>query len=180
MSHDDAQAREDRDILLTAYALGELSGDDLATVERLLADPAAADARAHVAEVRGTAAALKAIREQELPERSADLRRAVLTAAVGRGAVTPAEAPQAGRRGGIGKWILSLGSCAAVALVAAAMLLPAVQLSREATHRQVALVQDPAARTSGPAVEPSSAQVTDVNGQRLERLAAKPRGGETL
>jgi Ca-activated chloride channel family protein len=85
--------------------------------------------------------------------------------------VTPAEAPQAGRRGGIGKWILSLGSCAAVALVAAAMLLPAVQLSREATHRQVALVQDPAARTSGPAVEPSSAQVTDVNGQRLERLA---------
>jgi secreted protein with Ig-like and vWFA domain len=131
MSHDDAQAREDLDILLTAYALGELSGADQAAVERLLADPAAADARAHVAEVRGAAAALKALREQELPERSADLRKAVLTAAVGRGAVTPAEAPQAGRRGGIGKWILSLGSCAAVALVAAAMLLPAVQSARE-------------------------------------------------
>jgi len=167
MSHDDAQAREDRDILLTAYALGELSGDDLATVERLLADPAAADARAHVAEVRGTAAALKAIREQELPERSADLRKAVLTAAVGRGAVTPAEAPQAGRRGGIGKWILSLGSCAAVALVAAAMLLPAVQSSREAARRQVALMSEREARFAGASADGRPA-ARDVAGAPLE------------
>jgi Ca-activated chloride channel family protein len=167
MSHDDAQAREDRDILLTAYALGELSGDDLATVERLLADPAAADARAHVAEVRGTAAALKAIREQELPERSADLRRAVLTAAVGRGAVTPAEAPRAGRRGGRRKWILSLGSCAAVALLAAAILLPAVQSSREAARRQVALMSEREARFDGASAEGSPA-ARDVAGAPLE------------
>jgi Ca-activated chloride channel family protein len=167
MNHDDAQAREDRDVLLTAYALGELSGAELTAVERLLADPAAADARAHVAEVRGTAAALKALREQELPERSADLRRAVLTAAVGRGAVTPAETPQAGHRGGIGKWILSLGSCAAVALVAAAMLLPAVQSAREATHRQVALVRDHEAPVAGAPAEGSQA-ARDVAGAPLE------------
>jgi secreted protein with Ig-like and vWFA domain len=167
MSHDDAQAREDRDILLTAYALGELAGDELAAVERLLADPAAADARAHVAEVRAAAEALKAIREEELPERSADLRRAVLTAAVGRGAVTPAETPQPRRRGGLGKWILSLGSCAAVALVAAGLFRPAVQSAREATRRQVALMSEREARFAGASAKGSPA-ARDVAGAPLE------------
>ena len=167
MNHDDAQAREDRDVLLTAYALGELAGEDLAAVERLLADPAAADARAHVAEIRATAAALKAIREEELPERSADMRKAVLAAAVGRGAVTPAEAAPPRRSGSLGKWILSLGSCAAVALVAAAMLLPAVQSAREVTRRQVALVRD---RETHFAEAPSlgSPAARDVAGAPLE------------
>jgi Ca-activated chloride channel family protein len=128
MSRDDAQAREARDILLTAYALGGLSGDDQAAVERLLADPAAANARAHVAEVRATAAALKASREEELPERSADLRRAVLAVAVGSGAVTPAETPPPRRRRGLGKWVLTLGSCAAVALLATGLFFPDVHL----------------------------------------------------
>ena len=141
MSHDAARNREDRDILLTAYALGELSGEDLAAVERLLADPAAAAARTHVAEVRATTAALKAARTADLPERSADLRRAVLAAAVGGGDVMPSATPRPRRRGGLGTWVLTLGSCAAVALVAAGLFLPAVQSSRQAARRQVALAE---------------------------------------
>ena len=141
MSHDAARNREDCDILLTAYALGELSGEDLAAVERLLADPAATAARTHVAEVRATTAALKAARTADLPERSADLRRAVLAAAVGGGDVIPAATPRPRRRGGLGTWVLTLGSCAAVALVAAGLLLPAVQSSRQAARRQVAFAE---------------------------------------
>lgn len=78
-------SREDRDALLTASALGMVSPEERADVERLLAAPDAAAARAHVAEVRVTAAALKTARVSEMPERSADLRRAVLAAALGPG-----------------------------------------------------------------------------------------------
>ncbi|MFM8986373.1 MAG: vWA domain-containing protein, partial [Planctomycetia bacterium] len=155
MNNDAAQAREDRDVLLTAYALGELAGNDVAAVERLLADPAAAAARAHVAEVRATAAALKAARGAEMPDRSADLRKAVLAAAVRSRTVTPPDAPRPRRSGSLGKWVLSLGSCAAVALVAAGLLLPAVQFAREAGLRQVAFMMDHEAGASGP-LEPSS------------------------
>ena len=78
MSPDQDPSREDRDTLLTAYALGMVTPEEQADVERLLAAPDAAAARAHVAEVRVTAAALKTARAGEMPERSADLRRAVL------------------------------------------------------------------------------------------------------
>jgi len=169
MNHDNARNREDREVLLTAYALGELAGEDLAAVERLLADPAAAEARAQVAEVRATAAALKVARGAEMPERSADLRRAVLAAAVGRGAVTPAEAPLQRHRGGLGKWILSLGSCAAVALVAAVMLLPAVQSSRQAVRRQVAMVRDREAPRAG-APREASRDASHAEGDEVELL----------
>ena len=166
MSHDTARHPEDHDVLLTAYALGELSGDELAAVERLLADPAAVAAREHVAEVRATATALRAARDADLPERSADLRRAVLAAAVGSGAVTPAEAAPPRRRGGLGKWILSLGSCAAVALVAAAMLFPPVQSSRQAARRQVAMVRDREA--PGPGAPRQASQAASIGGNDRE------------
>ena len=71
---------EDRDALLTALALGELSGPERDEAERLLADPHAAADRAHVEDVRRIAAALRADRKAEPTERSADLRRAVLAA----------------------------------------------------------------------------------------------------
>jgi len=173
MNHDDARNREDRDILLTAYALGDLSGDDLTAVERLLADPAATAARAHVAEVRATAAALKAAHAEEMPERSADLRRAVLAAAVGGGEVTPSATPRPRRRGGLGTWVLTLGSCAAVAVVAAGLLLPAVQSSRQAARRQVAFAEgrrvvDAEAFPSPPVDAPFEAATRE----QLERPAA--------
>ena len=45
-------------IQLTAYALGELEGPEQAEIERLLADPAQAEARRIVAESRRLGAAL--------------------------------------------------------------------------------------------------------------------------
>ena len=147
MSPDQDLSREDRDTLLTAYALGMVTPEERADVERLLAAPDAAAARAHVAEVRVTAAALEAARAGEMPERSADLRRAVLAAAVGSGAATSPAPPRHGRTSGLRRWVLALGSCAAVAMVAATLLLSAAhrmvgfsyngaapRASREASH----------------------------------------------
>jgi len=110
-------SREDRDTLLTAYALGMATPEERADVDRLLAAPDAAAARAHVAEVRATAAALEAARAGEMPERSADLRRAVLAAALGPAAVTPSKAawPRGSNR--LAVWALGLGSCAALVAV---------------------------------------------------------------
>jgi Ca-activated chloride channel family protein len=139
MTHDHELDRERHDVLLTAYALDAVTPEERAAVERLLADPANAAALAHVAEVRTTAAALKVARDADMPARSPDLRRAVLAAAAGRGDVTPAK-PRG--RGGLGKWVLALGSCAAVCLLVAGLMLPAINASREVTRRQVALVRD--------------------------------------
>jgi Mg-chelatase subunit ChlD len=139
MTHDHEPDRERHDALLTAYALDAVTPEERAAVERLLADPANAAALAHVAEVRATAAALKVARDADMPARSPDLRRAVLAAAAGRGDVTPAK-PRG--RGGLGKWVLALGSCAAVCLLVAGLMLPAINASREVTRRQVALVRD--------------------------------------
>ena len=139
MTHDHDPDRERHDALLTAYALDAVTPEERAAVERLLADPANAAARAQVAEVRATAAALKAARDADTPARSPDLRRAVLAAAAGRGDVTPSK-PRG--RGGLGKWVLALGSCAAVCLLVAGLMLPAINASREVTRRQVALVRD--------------------------------------
>ena len=58
MSHDDAQAREDRDILLTAYALGELNPAERAAVEAALAD--SAELRAELDELQRTIGSLDA------------------------------------------------------------------------------------------------------------------------
>jgi Ca-activated chloride channel family protein len=139
MTHDHEPDRERHDALLTAYALDAVTPEERAAVERLLADPANAAALAHVAEVRATAAALKVARDADMPARSPDLRRAVLAATAGRGDVTPAK-PRG--RGGLGKWVLALGSCAAVCLLVAGLMLPAINASREVTRRQVALVRD--------------------------------------
>jgi Ca-activated chloride channel family protein len=120
MSPDQDPIREDRDALLTAYALDMVTPEERVAVERLLAAPDAAASRAHVAEVRATAAALKAARAEDVPARSTDLRRAVLAAAVGTVAATPSTPPRRPSRSGrLAAWTLGLGSCAA----AAAMLL---------------------------------------------------------
>jgi secreted protein with Ig-like and vWFA domain/anti-sigma-K factor RskA len=151
MTHDHDPDRERREALLTAYALDAVTPDERAAVERLLTDPANAAARAHVAEVRATAAALRIGRDADMPPRSPDLRRAVLAAAAGRGDVTPAKPAKTRGRGGLGRWVLAIGSCAAVCLLAAGLMLPAVQSAREVTRRQVALAKDrviPASRAA--------------------------------
>lgn len=67
MTHDHAPDREQRDALLTAFALDAVTPEERAAVERLLADPANAAARAQVAEVRATAAALRTSRDADAP-----------------------------------------------------------------------------------------------------------------
>jgi Ca-activated chloride channel family protein len=78
--HDDAgrDPAEDRDSLLTAYALDQLNGDQRARVERLLADDD--EARRAVAETRAIAAALRGEPAADATPPSSDLRRAVIAA----------------------------------------------------------------------------------------------------
>jgi hypothetical protein len=93
---------EDRDSLLTAYALDELAGADRDLVERRLADPAADEARRIVAETRAIAAALRGEPAADPAPPSSDLRRAVIAALAGHaaaagsdGGATPAAPPAA-------------------------------------------------------------------------------------
>jgi secreted protein with Ig-like and vWFA domain len=151
MTHDHDADREQRDALLTAFALDAVTPEERAAVERLLADPANAAARAHVAEVRATAAALRTGRDADMPPRSTELRRAVLAAAAGRGDVAPAKPAKTRGRGGLRKWALALGSCAAACVLFAGLMLPTVQSAREAAHRPVALAKDRGIPASGAA-----------------------------
>jgi Ca-activated chloride channel family protein len=169
MTHEHDADRERRDALLTAYALDAVTPEERAAVERLLADPGNTAARAHVAEVRATAAALRTSRDADMPARSPDLRRAVLAAAAGRGDVAPAKPVRLRGRGGLGKWVLAIGSCAAVCLLAAGLMLPAVKLPREATRRQVALVKDH---------EEAGLRVAAAGAPGESAGAAKPRAGD--
>ena len=146
MNTENHPSRDDRDALLTAYALDAVTPEERAAVERLLADPAAVAARDHVAEIRATAAAVRAARDTDLPGRSADLRRAVLAAAVGatgsdrgdRGTVTRADPARSSRSARLTTWGVAVGSCAAVAAVVA-MFVPGVRGLVEAPRREVAL-----------------------------------------
>jgi len=159
MTSDRDQNRDDRDALLTAYALDAVTPEERAVVERLLADSDAGAASRHVAEVRATAAALRAARDEEMVERSADLRRAVLAAAVGggsgsaagrHGALTPVAPVTSSRSPWRARWAVAVGSCAAVAAVLFALFGPGVRGIVEAPRREVALA--PADGASEPAV----------------------------
>jgi Ca-activated chloride channel family protein len=131
-NHFESSSSEERDALLTCYALGELAGAERDFVERLLADPAAADARRVVAETRAVGAALRAARTEESPPRSAALRRAVVaTLAAGAGPVQPPPRARARRLSG---WLALAGSLAAAVLVAVAVVPPA-RLARDLARR---------------------------------------------
>ena len=141
---------EERDALLSAYALGELEGAERDAVEQLLADPAATDARQLVAETRAVAAALRQARAGEPPTRSADLRRAVvaaLTTTPGASAPRPASRPARGRLSG---WLPLAGALAATLLVA-------VTLSQTAMYREVAHLSKnaPRAEARPPVLSPA-------------------------
>jgi Ca-activated chloride channel family protein len=119
-------ARESLDALLTAYALGQLGGAELAEAERLLAGPTAADLRAQVAEIRLLADTLRRARETESVGPSADLRRAVVAAcasATDRHSTPTASAPAMKRSWGM-LAVLAGGSLAAAVMVA---VLPAMR-----------------------------------------------------
>jgi Ca-activated chloride channel family protein len=86
----------DRELLaarITAYALGDLGAAEADEIERMLADPARADERRQVEEVRRVAAALKAGGSEAEGARSADLRRAVVAAAAAPRSTWPTDMP---------------------------------------------------------------------------------------
>jgi secreted protein with Ig-like and vWFA domain len=148
--HDDLTAEERRAALLTAHALGQLDAADRAEAERLLAAADAADARRHVAETARLADALAVARTQDLPARSADLRRAVLAAATRSAGDVAAAAPAPHSRGAI-RWLAGLGALAAAVLVAVGIV---PLLERSAV--EVARLETTVDRASGqPAAAPS-------------------------
>jgi hypothetical protein len=112
---------EDRDLLLTALALGQLEGRERAEAEAMLVGPAAAEAAAHVRELRTLAATLRQSQGKEAAERSPALRRAVVAALArgggGGGGPEPFAAPGNGRRG-FRRWLLAAGGLAAALALA--------------------------------------------------------------
>ncbi|MFM9025730.1 MAG: von Willebrand factor type A domain-containing protein [Planctomycetaceae bacterium] len=139
--------REERDALLSAHALGELSGPDLDAVERLLADPGADDARRTVAETRDIAAALRAGRGLDLPPPSADLRRAVVAALT---VAPPTESRH--RHSRISGWLALAGTLAATVLVAVSVLQPG-PAARTVAQRRIADEKAPPAPPAAAASE---------------------------
>jgi Ca-activated chloride channel family protein len=114
----EASERELSDALITAYALGELDVAETTAVERMLADPSAADARRQVAEVRAIAAALRSRADASGLTRSTELRRTVL-AAVSRAEPSP--------RSTVRPWMTGRGWLVIAGAVAASLLVIATQ-----------------------------------------------------
>jgi len=120
------------DPLLTAYALGEVSDEERAAVERFLNENP--DARAEVEEIRAAATLLTgALAEEEAPALTPEQREAVLEAAA-----DPAPTRAPARHG---RLVLRLALAAGlIVAIGAFFLLPALSRAREAAMRpQLAL-----------------------------------------
>ncbi|MFM8415161.1 MAG: von Willebrand factor type A domain-containing protein [Planctomycetota bacterium] len=174
MSHDLEWNRDDRDALLTAYALDMASPEERAAVERLLADPTATTTRAEVDEIRALSTALKAARAEEQPERSADLRRAVLAAAVGQATVPPAEPSQPRRWHRFATWALAIGSCAAAVLLIPAFLMTGLEPARELARRPVDLVPEGELGIPAPPSPPAEQHKQDSLAQQMPAATMPP------
>ena len=168
--------REERDALLSAYALGELEGTERNAVERLLADPAATEARRLVAETGMVATALRQARADEPPTRSADLRRAVVAAL----ATTPeASRPQPASRlvrGRSSRWLAITGGLAATLLVAVTLIETAQY--REVAHRAKAPARTEQQKITSPAASAPSAPAAVADA--LESAPAPERASPPL
>ena len=163
----------DRDALLSAYALGELEGAERATVERLLADPAAADARRIVAESRAVAEALRAAVADDMAPKSPELRRAVVAALArnpGPAAPSPPRVARPSRR--LVSALLAMTGALAASLLVAFTLVPSVRLEREVARRNAA--------PQGEALRPADGKLGDeksvTRGARLAGREAADQG----
>jgi secreted protein with Ig-like and vWFA domain len=148
----DSLDADDRDALLSAYALGELDGPEREFVERLLAEPGADDARRIVADTRTVAEAVRATRVADVPPRSPDLRRAVVVAAAGGPAAAPPAPVRRGSRTRLAAWLTLAGSLAAMLLVSLTVHIAALPL-RHVAH------QTPARKQAAPVDQPMEAAV---------------------
>ena len=124
--------RERHDAVLTAHALGQVTGAEREAVERLLAEPSAEADRRHVADMRRLGTALRAgLEEVGSPEdgggRSPELRRAVvaaLAAAGGRADGRPAPTPPTPSDRYV-RWLLAAGGVAAALAITVVVRPPA-------------------------------------------------------
>jgi secreted protein with Ig-like and vWFA domain len=164
----------DRDALLSAYALGELEGAERATVERLLADPAAADARRIVAESRAVAEALRAVAADDVAPKSSELRRAVVAALArnpGPAAPSPPRVARPSRR--LVSALLAMTGALAASLLVAFTLVPSVRLEREVARRNAA--------PQAEALRPVDGKLVDAESvTRGERLAGREAADQGL
>jgi len=135
------------DAQLTAYALGQLEGDEHAEIERLLADPARHDARQVVDEFRRMAAVLRSTGTTDELSRSPSLRRAVVVAIAAKGGKTEAAdathpvvavAPRTRGRSAA-RWLAIAGSSLAAVLVLVTAVLTVRWEMQPRMAREVAL-----------------------------------------
>jgi len=155
--------------LLTAYALGALEPQEIARVSALLDERP--ELRAIVAELRATADRLPFALPEAAP--SPDLRQRVLDRATGRAPRTRA-AP-------VGRWLLSLGGLAAVAVIAA--ILGLVQVARlqsdlSATRQQLAEVQGELSRMHQDLAEAQQV-IASLQGETGAAAILRTRSGAT-
>ena len=165
--------REAVEARLTAYALGQLDASDRAAVEMLLADPAAHEPRALVADTRAIAEALRAGGADDLPPRSPHLRRAVVAAgAAASGTVSPSR-PAVPPRRAARRWLLALGGLAAALLIA--FTVPTMTDQRPAATREVAHVAAPTPETAPPppVAAPASKQRREAWAEPAAEVAAE-------
>ncbi len=128
--------QEARDVLITAYALGQLEGEDREAAEAILAATDAEAARQQVAEASQVAAALVDARDHDVPERSPELRRAVI-AAVAQSGKSSTSVPEPVQRRRHLRWVFVAGGVALSIPLLVVLLLPPVQHAREVARRVV-------------------------------------------
>jgi Ca-activated chloride channel family protein len=159
----DTSTHEDRDALLSAYALGDLEGAEKDFVERLLADPAATDARRVVAETRAVAAAVRAARAEDAPPPSAALRRAVVAASAAESA--PRTPSRRGPGPGLSGWLALAGTLAAAVLVAVAIAPPALMtrdVARRGTEARAPMTSAQSTPPAAPGEPPAQPSVSEA------------------
>jgi Ca-activated chloride channel family protein len=176
---------EEREALLTAYALdglrpGELDAATRGQAERLLTEESAADGREQVDHVRRIAAALTADRDADLPERSADLRRAVLaavaagpTAAVQVSPTLEAPRPRTSRT-------RLFGTLAGLAALAAAVAFMVMLPQREADRLPREVAQATPRMTGGGSRDAAERAVLTDEVLQAQAPAASMPSGESV
>ncbi len=169
-------AREPLNSLLTAYALGQLTGAELAEAERLLAGPMAAELRAQVAEIRLLAETLRGTREPEPVGPSPDLRRAVIAAcaAATAGKAAPAAEGRVAKRPWGMLTVLVGGGLAAAVMVA---VLPAVRSGLNPVREVAQLQQQNDASRDGLAKRAASSRQSEQSelAKEVPPAAAAPQ-----
>lgn len=162
----DNEMNEDMDntqALLTAYALGELEGDDLAKAEALIAsDPAA---KAEVAEIRRVGKQLEEALAVEGAGATAGLKPEQVQAIHARAKQAP-ETQEAVVARLVRPWVWWTAGSAAAAMFAVVLVLPSLSEERQAERARIS-------SSDVALVEPRGKEVSDPAAMSKEQIAAR-------